>query len=81
MEHILDRTFAAIFIALMIVFGLIGAVVFIDGRSGKTESFYTESAHEARVFSRECLDRPDSVLGVLEHSFGAWELFCKWSEE
>ncbi len=47
----------------------------------KTESFYTESVDEARRFSKQCYARNSSVLGVLEHSFGAWELFCKWREE
>ncbi len=47
----------------------------------KTESFYTESVHEARVFSRECLDRPDSTLDPHQYTFCAWYLTCKWREE
>ncbi len=66
---------------------MIGGFVFLIGssyekyQSAKTETFDTISVDEALDYFQECKFKRDGLFRSREHSFGAWELECKWREE
>ncbi len=71
-------------VAVVVCIGLVVGGVTCYERGGlrnRIETKYTESAHEARVFSRGCHARNNSVLDPHQYTFDAWYLTCEWTEE